>query len=144
MEKTYQIRYNTNSQSDVDKWRLVCDGEEVLVSNIIIDTKTYTTKDYIQGIGDKWHVSCTGVLDIEGGVAHIRLKRGDNSLRRHIFKTISYRILGTLTTIIVAICLGMSLEVSYLLGVGELVLKPIIYFLHERIWFKFGKFKKYN
>ena len=141
MGKTYQIRYNTLSKSDEDRWRLVCDGEEILVSNIVIDAKTYTTKDYIQGIGDEWHVSCTGVLDIENGVAHIRVKRKDNSLRIHILKTISYRILGTLTTVTVAICLGMSLEISSLLGVGELVLKPIIYFFHERLWFKFGKFK---
>lgn len=144
MEKTYQIRFNTNSQSEEDKWRLVCDNEEVLVSNIVIDTKTYTTKDHIQGIGDKWHVSCTGVLDIYNGVAHIRIKRKDNPLRRHFLKTISYRFLGTLTTVIVALCLGMSVEVSSLLGVGELVLKPIIYFLHERMWFKFGKFKTDN
>lgn len=144
MEKTYQIRFNTNSKSEEDRWRLVCDGEEVLVSNIVIDTKTYTTKDHIQGIGDKWHVSCTGVLDIDNGVAHIRVKRKDNSLRRHFLKTISYRILGTFTTVGVALCLGMSVEVSSLLGIGELVLKPIIYFLHERLWYKFGKFKTGN
>ncbi len=140
-EKTYQIRFNTNSKTEEDRWRLVCDGEETLVSNIVIDAKTYTTKDFIQGVGDKWHVSCTGVLDIEDGVAHIRVKRVDNAIRRHLYKTISYRILGTLTTVLVALSLGMSIEFSSLLGIGELVLKPLIYFLHERLWFKFGKFK---
>jgi uncharacterized membrane protein len=52
----------------------------------------------------------------------------NSSLKRHILKTISYRILGTLTTVIVAYSLGASLKVSSMLGVGELVLKPVIYF----------------
>jgi uncharacterized membrane protein len=52
----------------------------------------------------------------------------DHSLKRHILKTISYRILGTLITVIVAYSLGASLKVSSMLGVGELVLKPVIYF----------------
>jgi uncharacterized membrane protein len=63
-------------------------------------------------------------------------------LKRHILKTITYRILGTLTTVITAYLLGASLQISSLLGLGELLLKPIIYFLHERIWFKFIRLKK--
>jgi len=63
-------------------------------------------------------------------------------LKRHILKTITYRILGTLTTFITAYLLGASLEISSLLSLGELVLKPIIYFIHERFWFKFIKLKK--
>jgi len=66
----------------------------------------------------------------------------ENSLKRHILKTISYRILGTLTTVIIAYSLGASLEVSSMLGVGELVLKPVIYFLHERLWYKYIRIKK--
>lgn len=62
--------------------------------------------------------------------------------KRHILKTITYRVLGTLTTIITAYLLGASIEVSSLLGLGELLLKPIIYFIHERIWYKYIKFKK--
>ena len=66
----------------------------------------------------------------------------ENSLKRHILKTISYRILGTLTTVIIAYSLGASLKVSSMLGVGELVLKPVIYFLHERLWYKHIRIKK--
>jgi uncharacterized membrane protein len=61
----------------------------------------------------------------------------DAPLKRHILKTISYRILGTLITIITAHSLGASIELSSLLGVGELMIKPIVYFFHERIWYKF-------
>ena len=66
----------------------------------------------------------------------------EHSLKRHILKTISYRILGTLTTVIIAYSLGASLKVSSMLGVGELVLKPVIYFLHERLWYKYIRIKK--
>ena len=66
----------------------------------------------------------------------------ENSLKRHILKTISYRILGTLTTVTIAYSLGASLEVSSMRGVGELVLKPVIYFLHERLWYKYIRIKK--
>ena len=38
--KTYQIRYNTQSTDDSNRWRLIADGEETLVSNIIINTQT--------------------------------------------------------------------------------------------------------
>jgi len=137
-EKTFQIRFNTNSNNDLDRWRLISDDGEVLVSNIVIDSKTYTTKDYIEGVGDKWHVSCRGVLDIKDGVAHIRVLREDNVLKRHILKTISYRVVATITTVIVAYSLGLSLELSSLLGMGEILLKPMVYFLHERLWYKFG------
>ena len=100
--KTYQIRFNTQSTDDSNRWRLIDDGKEILVSDIIIDAKTYTTKDYIEGVGDKWHVSCTGELEVNNGIAHITVKRQDNSLKRHILKTVSYRILGTLTTVCTA------------------------------------------
>lgn len=66
----------------------------------------------------------------------------DSALIRHILKTISYRILGTLTTVCLAYSLGASLQVSSLLGMGELVLKPVIYFLHERVWYKYIKVNK--
>ena len=61
-------------------------------------------------------------------------------LKRHVLKTVSYRILGTLTTVIVAYSLGASFEMSSLLGIGELLIKPIIYFFHERVWYKWIKF----
>ena len=58
------------------------------------------------------------------------------SLERHIAKTVTYRILGTGVTVSSAIALGADVEVAGLLGVGELILKPLLYFLHERLWYK--------
>ena len=59
---------------------------------------------------------------------------------RHIIKTISYRIIGTSVTIIGALLLGSSIEVASLIGMTELAVKPILYFLHERIWYKYIKY----
>lgn len=138
-EKTYQIRYNTLSNSDKDSWRLICSDEEILVSNIIIKSKVITTKDFIEELGWKYHVTCTGVLKVKDGVAYIN--EVDNSTKRHILKTISYRVLGTSITVIGAYCFGLSIQMSSLLGMSELLIKPLIYFLHERLWFKFIKIK---
>jgi uncharacterized membrane protein len=60
--------------------------------------------------------------------------------KRHLAKTISYRILGTLTTVSIAFLAGLNWEISSLLGVGELFFKPLIYFLHERFWYRFIKY----
>ena len=141
--KTYQIRFNTVSKSEDDKWRLIEDGNEILVSNIIIDGHTYTTKDWIEEINDfKWHISCTGHCEIKNNVAYVTTLKENSVLLRHILKTISYRFLGTITTVTVAYSLGAPIEIASMLGVGELLIKPVIYFVHERIWYKFVRVKK--
>lgn len=61
--------------------------------------------------------------------------------KRHILKTISYRILGSTITVTTAFILGAPIELASLMGVGELLVKPIFYFLHERVWFKYIKMK---
>lgn len=60
-------------------------------------------------------------------------------VKRHLVKTISYRLLGTSVTVISAIALGMDVKLASLIGVGELVIKPLLYFLHERVWYKYIK-----
>jgi uncharacterized membrane protein len=61
-------------------------------------------------------------------------------VKRHIAKSVSYRFIGTLTTIILTVMAGLPLKWAGMVGVGELILKPIIYFFHERIWYKYIKF----
>ena len=54
-----QIRYNTNAKAEeILHWRVIVDGVEYLASNVVINCMSYTTKDYIDGVGDKWHISC--------------------------------------------------------------------------------------
>ena len=141
--KKFQIRFNVNSTSEKNRWRLITDGDERLVSNIIIDGHTYTTMDWMEDIGEyKWHVSCEGYLTIKDDVAYVVTVKEESVMTRHILKTISYRVLGTLTTVFAAYSLGVSLELSSLLGVGELMIKPTLYFFHERVWYKYIRIKK--
>lgn len=136
MKKTYHIRYNTHSKDDSTSWRLICGDEEILVSDIFITAKTFTTKDFIEELNEyKYHISCTGNLKIRDNVAYIYNKEESTSIKRHLSKTITYRILATAITIGTAFLLGVNLEISTLLGVGELVVKPVFYFLHERFWY---------
>ena len=141
--KEYQIRFNTHSKSDLDRWRLIENGNEIIVSNIIIDGHTYTTKDWMEDINDfKWHISCQGHCNIKDNVAYIKTIKEESVLLRHILKTITYRFLATITTVLIAYSLGVSLEVSSLLGIGELLIKPVISFFHERTWYNFLSIKK--
>ena len=135
--KTFQLRFNTSSMSEDDRWRLIENGKETLVSNIVVNGHTYTTKDWIDEIEEyKWHISCEGYCKIKNNVAYINTVKEESALTRHILKTVSYRILGTLTTVTVAYALGASIEVSSMIGIGEILFKPLICFLHERIWYK--------
>jgi hypothetical protein len=135
--KKFQIRFNTVSTSEDDRWRLIEDGKENLVSDIVVNGHAYTTKDWIESTSEyKWHISCEGFCSIKNNVAYVTTVKEESVLTRHILKTISYRILGTITTVAVAYSLGASIQLSSLLGIGELVLKPIIYFLHERLWYR--------
>jgi uncharacterized membrane protein len=53
---------------------------------------------------------------------------------RSLLKSISWRIVATLTTIVLVFSLTGNLVISGSVGLLELVTKTLIYFLHERIW----------
>ena len=63
---------------------------------------------------------------------------------RSIAKAISWRIVATLTTILLVFIYTGDLVISGSVGVLELVLKIIIYYVHERIWnlLGFGRVQK--
>jgi len=60
--------------------------------------------------------------------------------KRHVAKTITWRIIGTLDTMIIAWIITGSLEWGLAIGGIEVFTKMILYFLHERVWYKFSKF----
>jgi uncharacterized membrane protein len=140
--KVYQIRYNTVSKDDTERWRLIDEnGIETLVSDIFVNGEVYTTKDHMGSLGYKWHITCKGNCVIKDNIAHITTPPKESAFKRHLLKTISYRFLGTLTTVVVAYTLGAPIAMASMLGVGELAIKPILYFIHERVWYKFVKLK---
>ena len=60
--------------------------------------------------------------------------------KRHIAKTISYRIVSTLIGFLIIWLVSGSIKVGTAFGVVELIYKPIQYYFHERIWYKWIKF----
>jgi hypothetical protein len=72
--KTYKIRYNTQAISDENCWRVIPDGqEEILVNGIHIEGGiTTTTKDFMEDMNAfKYHITCTGVLEVKDNIAYI-------------------------------------------------------------------------
>jgi uncharacterized membrane protein len=60
--------------------------------------------------------------------------------KRHIAKTISYRLLSTLIGFVIMWAISGSIKVGAAFGVAEIIYKPIQYYIHERIWYKYIKF----
>ena len=53
---------------------------------------------------------------------------------RSLAKAYSYRCCGTITTIIISYIFTGQLIISLGIGATELVIKPFIYWCHERVW----------
>lgn len=66
--------------------------------------------------------------------------------KRHIAKTISYRVVSTTIGFLTMWFITGSIKIGAAFGFAELVWKPIQYYIHERIWYKWIKFglKKEN
>ena len=55
---------------------------------------------------------------------------------RDITKTITYRIFGTLTSFAIGYVVSGDYKVGLSVGIGDLLIKPLVYFIHERVWRK--------
>ena len=53
---------------------------------------------------------------------------------RSIFKSISWRVIGTMDTIIISWAVTGELTLAFSIGSIELVTKMALYFFHERVW----------
>ncbi len=62
------------------------------------------------------------------------------SYKRHVLKTISWRVIGTLDTIILSSIITDSFRTGLAIGGIEVFTKMILYYLHERSWYKYIKF----
>lgn len=60
---------------------------------------------------------------------------------RSVVETLSWRVIGTLDTVIISFLITGELMVAFSIGSIELVSKMVLYFLHERAWnsIKWGK-----
>ncbi|MDF0706875.1 MAG: DUF2061 domain-containing protein [Bacteroidota bacterium] len=59
-----------------------------------------------------------------------------DSKKRHLIKTITWRILGTLDTIILSWVISGNPFTGLKIGFAEVITKMILYYFHERTWYK--------
>lgn len=60
--------------------------------------------------------------------------------KRHIAKTITYRLLSSSLSLLIVFYFTGSWAIGASFSLMELVVKPIQYYLHERLWYKYIKF----
>lgn len=60
------------------------------------------------------------------------------SRRRHLAKTITWRIIGTIDTVIIGWVVTGDPWIGVQVGGVEMVTKMVLYYFHERAWFRYG------
>lgn len=67
--------------------------------------------------------------------------KSKEKIKRSLAKTVSWRVVGTLDTIIITWLITRTLTIAFSVGAIELVSKMVLYFFHERVWngIKWGK-----
>lgn len=61
-------------------------------------------------------------------------------VKRHLAKTLTWRLVGTIDTMILGWVVTGNLKMGMAIGGFEVITKMILYFLHERVWYKHIKF----
>ena len=69
-----------------------------------------------------------------------KFKKGNVERKRHLAKTITWRVVGTLDTILLSYLITGSIKIGFTIGSIEMFTKMALYYLHERAWYKFSKF----
>ncbi len=62
-------------------------------------------------------------------------------IKRSLAKTISWRAVGTIDTVLIAWLITGTLTLAFSIGAIELISKLVLYYFHERAWnkIKWGK-----
>ncbi|MGB0185734.1 MAG: DUF2061 domain-containing protein [Flavobacteriaceae bacterium] len=80
-------------------------------------------------------------------VLQIKLRKSNanetskEKIKRSLLKTISWRVIGTLDTILISWLITGAMTLALSIGTIELISKMVLYFFHERLWnqIKWGK-----
>ncbi len=70
----------------------------------------------------------------------VNSKNSDNPVRS-VVKAVSWRIIGTMDTILISWIITGQVTMALTIGSIELITKMVLYFFHERLWniIKWGK-----
>ncbi len=59
-----------------------------------------------------------------------------HSKKRSLYKAITYRVIGSLDTFIISTFVIKSAKLGGGVAIAEILTKPVLYYIHERIWDK--------
>jgi uncharacterized membrane protein len=59
---------------------------------------------------------------------------------RHLAKAITWRIIASITTAIIAYMFGLPPKAVGAVFIADLVIKFVLYYIHERVWYKHIKY----
>jgi len=62
------------------------------------------------------------------------------SHKRHLAKAITWRIIASLTTALIAWAFGLPPKAIGGVFVADLIIKFVLYYAHERAWYKYIKY----
>ena len=57
--------------------------------------------------------------------------------KRHVAKALSWRMVGTLDTFLLAWLITGSIEIGAMVGGVEVITKTVLYYVHERVWYNY-------
>lgn len=110
-------------------WRLVGTLDTILLSWIISGSPTTGLKIGLAEVCTKM------ILYYLHERAWYRFKIVDSN-KRHIVKTVTWRFIGTMDTMMLAWILSGDPMIGLQIGFTEVVTKMVLYYLHERVWYK--------
>jgi uncharacterized membrane protein len=58
------------------------------------------------------------------------------SHKRHVMKTITWRLVGTIDTILIGWVISGNPLIGLKIGSVEIITKMVLYYLHERVWYR--------
>ena len=62
------------------------------------------------------------------------------SPKRHLAKAVTWRIIASITTATIAFMFGLPPKAVGAVFVADLIIKFVMYYIHERIWYKHVKY----
>ena len=62
------------------------------------------------------------------------------SHKRHLAKAVTWRIVASITTAAIAWFFGLPMEAVGAVFIADLIIKFVMYYAHERVWYKYIKF----
>lgn len=62
------------------------------------------------------------------------------SPKRHLAKAVTWRIIASITTALIAFAFGLPPKAVGAVFLADLIIKFVMYYAHERVWYKYIKY----